>query len=103
MYFQRLPESQVATFLALFEAVHDERGIASSLDDIGKLYWLRGEYQKALDPLRTGLMMRRRIGDRRSIALSLNNVGLALQDSGEFKQALELHPAHLGAITWMPR
>jgi tetratricopeptide (TPR) repeat protein len=79
----------LGTGLALFEAVHDERGIASSLDDIGKLYWLRGDYAKALEPLRTGLMMRRRLGDRRSIALSLNNVGLALQDSGEFKQALE--------------
>lgn len=79
----------LGTGLALFEAVHDERGIASSLDDIGKLYWLRGDYAKALDPLRTALMMRRRLGDRRSIALSLNNLGLALQDSGEFKGALE--------------
>lgn len=79
----------LGTGLALFEIAGDERGIASSLDDIGKLHWLRGDYASALEQLRLGLQMRRRLGDRRSIALSLNNVGLVLQDSGEFKQALE--------------
>jgi len=35
----------LATGLTLFEACGDERGIASSLDDIGKLHWLRGDYR----------------------------------------------------------
>jgi tetratricopeptide (TPR) repeat protein len=75
--------------LALFEESQDERGIASTQDDIGKVHWLRGDYAQALEFTKRALAMRRRIGDRRSIALSLNNLGLVYQDSGQFKSALE--------------
>jgi tetratricopeptide (TPR) repeat protein len=75
--------------LALFEGSSDERGIASTVDDLGKLYWLRGNYPKALEATQRSLTMRRKLGDRRSIALSLNNLGLVYQDSGQFKLALE--------------
>jgi tetratricopeptide (TPR) repeat protein len=84
------------TALALFQAAGDERGIASSIDDLGKLRWLKGEYDDALALLRDGLARRRKLGDRRSIALSLNNLGLVLEDSGEFKQALEAFEQALG-------
>jgi tetratricopeptide (TPR) repeat protein len=73
--------------LALFRQGGDERGIASSVDDLGKLSWLKGDYPKALDHLERALEMRRDLGDRRSIALSLNNLGLVLQDSGRFRDA----------------
>ena len=75
--------------LSLFEESSDERGVASTLDDVGKLHWLRGDYPRALDFTQRALAMRRKFGDRRSIALSLNNLGLVYQDSGQFKQALE--------------
>jgi tetratricopeptide (TPR) repeat protein len=73
----------------LFHEAGDERGIASAIDDVGKLHWLRGDYARALDFTQRALAMRRRIGDRRSIALSLNNLGLVYQDSGHFRQALD--------------
>ncbi len=87
----RLDDAQVhlEAALALFEDAQDERGIASTVDDLGKLWWLRGDYQKALENTQRALGMRRRIGDRRSIALSLNNLGLVYQDSGQFKLALD--------------
>ncbi len=72
----------------LFEGGGDERGVASTIDDIGKVHWLRGDYPKALEATERALAMRRRMGDRRSIALSLNNLGLVYQDSGQFKEAL---------------
>jgi tetratricopeptide (TPR) repeat protein/type II secretory pathway predicted ATPase ExeA len=75
--------------LALFGQGQDERGIASTLDDIGKLHWLKGDYVLALEYTLRSLAMRRKIGDRRSIALSLNNLGLVQQDSGNYKAALE--------------
>lgn len=75
--------------LALFEASKDERGIASTVDDVGKLLWLRGDYAAALEATKKGLAARRRLGDRRSIALSLNNLGLVYQDSGKFNLALD--------------
>jgi tetratricopeptide (TPR) repeat protein len=75
--------------LALFGQSHDERGIASTLDDIGKLHWLRGDYALALEYTLRSLAMRRKLGDRRNIALSLNNLGLVQQDSGDYKGALD--------------
>jgi predicted ATPase len=82
-------QGQLEAALALFEDSKDDRGIASTVDDIGKLYWLRGDYAKALESTQRALTMRRKIGDRRSIALSLNNLGLVYQDSGQFKLALD--------------
>ncbi len=75
--------------LALFEDAEDERGVASTLDDVGKLHWLRGDYPKALEFTQKALAMRRKLADRRSIALSLNNLGLVYQDSGQLKQAID--------------
>jgi tetratricopeptide (TPR) repeat protein len=87
----RLEEAsrQLTAALALFGQAQDERGIASALDDIGKLHWLKGDYALALEYTLRSLAMRRKIGDRRSIALSLNNLGLVHQDSGNYKGALE--------------
>jgi tetratricopeptide (TPR) repeat protein len=75
--------------LALFGQSRDERGVGSTLDDIGKLHWLKGDYTLALEYTLRGLAIRRKLGDRRSIALSLNNLGLVQQDSGNTKGALE--------------
>jgi tetratricopeptide (TPR) repeat protein len=87
----RLDEAEIhlEAALGLFEDGHDERGIASTVDDLGKLHWLRGDYQKALTSTQRALGLRRKIGDRRSIALSLNNLGLVYQDSGQFRLALD--------------
>lgn len=87
----RLDEAQVhlEAALHLFEEAGDERGIASTVDDIGKLHWLRGDYNRALEYTQRALTVRRKLGDRRSIALSLNNLGLVYQDSGQFKLALD--------------
>jgi len=82
-------ERHLTTAMSLFEVSGDERGVASTIDDLGKIAWLKGEYEAALVSFRDGLARRRKLGDRRSIALSLNNVGLALQDSGQFRDALE--------------
>ena len=75
--------------LSLFGQSRDDRGVGSTLDDIGKLHWLKGDYTLALEYTLRGLAMRRKMGDRRSIALSLNNLGLVHQDSGNTKAALE--------------
>lgn len=83
-------EERLREALALFEKSRDERGVASTLDDLGKLAWRRGDYGSALDTMGRALTMRQRLGDRRSIALSLNNLGLVHHDTGEFRRAIEL-------------
>lgn len=72
----------------LFERSRDDRGIASTLDDIGRVHWLRGAYGQALDFHRQALTIRRALGDRRSIALSLANIGRVHHDTGNFKAAI---------------
>jgi tetratricopeptide (TPR) repeat protein len=72
----------------LFEASRDDRGIASTLDDMGRVNWLRGGFGQALDFHRQALTIRRALGDRRSIALSLANIGRVHHDTGNFKAAI---------------
>lgn len=72
----------------LFERSRDDRGIASTLDDMGSVHWLRGAYGQALDFHRQALTIRRALGDRRSIALSLANIGRVHHDTGNFKAAI---------------
>ena len=71
------------------------RGVAASHDDIGKLLWVRGEYEAALEAMRTALDMRKELGDGRSIALSLNNIGKVWRDHGQEAQAREALEASL--------
>ncbi len=73
---------------ALFDAASDQRGVSSSLDDVGKVHWMRGAYEPAERFMRRSLDLRRESGDARSIALSLNNIGLVYQDSGRFDESL---------------
>ncbi|MEZ4404287.1 MAG: tetratricopeptide repeat protein [Kofleriaceae bacterium] len=72
----------------LFTRAKDDRGIASTLDDIGRIHWLRGAYGQALDFHRQAHGLRRELGDRRSIALSIANIARVLFDSGNFKAAM---------------
>jgi tetratricopeptide (TPR) repeat protein len=72
----------------LFERSRDDRGIASTLDDMGRVHWLRGGYSHALEFHRQALTIRRALGDRRSIAVSLANIGRVHHDSGNFKAAI---------------
>ena len=73
---------------ALFERSRDDRGIASTLDDMGRVNWLRGAFGQALDFHRQALTIRRALGERRSIALSLANIGRVHHDTGNFKAAI---------------
>lgn len=78
---------------ALFDAAGDARGVASSLDDVGKVHWMRGAYEPAERFMKRALQIRRDLASvapaemQRSIALSLNNLGLVYQDSGRFDEA----------------
>ncbi len=72
----------------LFERSRDERGIALTLDEMGRVHWVRGAYGQALDFHRQALGIRRSLADRRSIAVSLANLGRVYHDCGQFKTAI---------------
>ena len=77
----------LGTAHALFDAANDQRGVASSFDDVGKVHWMRGNYDAAERFTKKSLELRHQLGDERSIALSYNNLGLVYQDSGRFAEA----------------
>jgi len=90
-----LAQEHLETSLTLFERAGDTRGIASCHDDIGKLLWMRGEYEMALEELRRGLDMRKALGDGRSIALKPQQHWPSLAGSRAEAQAREALEAAL--------
>src|SRR5262249_29577692 len=75
----------------LFRAAGDHRGIAGSLDDIGKVLHLLGRYDEAHAKITEALARRGKGGDRRSIAASLSNLGIVQQARGQFEAAFNCH------------
>ncbi len=75
----------------LFRAAGDARGIAGSLDDIGKALHLLGRNDEAFTKITEALTRRGQGGDKRSIAASLSNLGNVQQDRGQFDAALTCH------------
>jgi tetratricopeptide (TPR) repeat protein len=75
----------------LFRAAGDQRGIASSLDDIGKALHLLGRNDEAFAKITEALSRRGHLGDKRSIAASLSNLGNVQQDRGQYDAALNCH------------
>lgn len=75
----------------LFRAAEDDRGIAGSLDDIGKALHLLGRYDAAHAKITEALARRGKGGDPRSIAASLSTLGSVQQDRGELDAAYNCH------------
>ena len=75
----------------LFRAAEDDRGIAGSLDDIGKALHLLGRYDLARAKITEALARRGKGGDPRSIAASLSTLGSVQQDRGEYEAAFNCH------------
>ncbi|MBK7582802.1 MAG: tetratricopeptide repeat protein [Myxococcales bacterium] len=90
-----LAQKHLETALNLFELAEDRRGIASCRDDIGKLLWMKGDYDEALSEMKIALEIRKELQDMRSIALSFNNIGLVWMDHGKPESATEALEASL--------
>jgi CHAT domain-containing protein len=75
--------------LELYRKAGDRKWGATTLTDIGEVYWLLGEMQKALEKFNESLLIRREIGDRSGEAVALNNIGVAYEPLGEMQKAME--------------
>ncbi|MBI2892296.1 MAG: tetratricopeptide repeat protein, partial [Deltaproteobacteria bacterium] len=73
--------------LVLFRSVEDTRGIASTLDDLGSLAALEGDYEMALGRSAEALELRRSLSDRRGTAVSLHTIGTIETARGLFREA----------------
>ena len=77
--------------LELFRGASDARGIAGSLDDIGKSLHMLGRYDEAHAKITEALARRGKGGDKRAIATSLSRLGDVQQDRGQYDSALTCH------------
>jgi CHAT domain-containing protein/Tfp pilus assembly protein PilF len=74
--------------LKLWKQVGDRRAEATTLDNIGLVYFDSGDKEKALKSFDDALAIRREVGDRRGEATTLTNIGAVYAELGENQQAL---------------
>lgn len=78
-----------------FNMRHDILGIASTMDDIGKLNWLQGNFEEALKRYMSSLKIRKKLNNPYVIARSLDNIGILYFSQGFVSEAEEyLHEAY---------
>ncbi|MCM3906468.1 MAG: CHAT domain-containing protein [Pyrinomonadaceae bacterium] len=75
--------------LPLLQAVKDDTGEATALNNIGLIYDSLGEKQEALRYYTRAIPILQTAGDRRVEAYTLNNVGLVYDSLGEKQKALD--------------
>jgi tetratricopeptide (TPR) repeat protein len=90
---QKLQEARL-----LYRAVGDRGGEATTLNNIGLVYYNLGEKQKALNFYNQALPLRRAVGDSEALrrnrgeeAITLNNIGRVYDDLGEKQKALDYY------------
>jgi tetratricopeptide (TPR) repeat protein len=77
--------------LDLFRGANDARGVAGSLDDIGRALHMMGRYDEAQAQITEALARHTKDGDQRAIATSLSRLGKVHQDRGHYESAHECH------------
>ncbi|HYV03732.1 MAG TPA: CHAT domain-containing protein, partial [Blastocatellia bacterium] len=73
--------------LSLRQEVGDRRGEAETLDDLGQLFDLSGDQQKALASYRQALGLRRAVEDRGGEAATLYNIARIEREKGNLDEA----------------
>jgi CHAT domain-containing protein/Tfp pilus assembly protein PilF len=71
------------------EQIGDKAGIASTLNNIGGVYWSQGNYAQALEIFQKSLAVSEAIGDKAEFGSTLNNIGLVHLNQGNYALALE--------------
>jgi tetratricopeptide (TPR) repeat protein len=77
--------------LKISEEFGDRLGIASSLSQIGNIYYRRGKYNKALENYEQALEISEELGNRSGIAVSLHKIGMIYESQDEYDKALEYY------------
>jgi tetratricopeptide (TPR) repeat protein len=72
-----------------------QKGIASSLNNIGDIYDYQGNYPKALENYLASLKIYEELGDKKGFARSLNNIGTIYHSQDNYPEALKNYQASL--------
>jgi tetratricopeptide (TPR) repeat protein len=73
--------------LSMFGSIGDQRGVASSHDDMAQLRRLRGELEPALEAAKQALHIRKEMQDRRAQAASMHTIARIEYDLGHYDAA----------------
>lgn len=66
----------------------DERGLAATLTNLGRVDLTRGDFESAAARSREALALQTRLGNRAGIAEVTNNLGMLAEEKGEIAEAL---------------
>jgi tetratricopeptide (TPR) repeat protein len=67
----------------------DDKGVAASLGQIGRIYEERGDYDAALEQYEKAKEAFERIGDTKNTAVALHQIGRIYEERGNYEAALE--------------
>src|SRR5438105_757432 len=74
--------------LKLYEVIGNKKGIVSSYNNIGLVYYDQGNYSEALKNHLAALKIKQELNDKPAIASSYNNIGIVYQDQKKYSEAL---------------
>ncbi len=77
--------------LALAEKLGFKKGIAESHGILGTSFWVRGNYDKALECYTESLNICEQTGNRKGVASCYINIGLIHKTRSDYERALEYH------------
>jgi len=82
----------------IFKNIKWEEGIATSLNNIGLVYYNQGKIKQALSCYKESLEIHKKLGDKKGIALSFNNIASIYKENNNANQAIEYYANSL--IIW---
>ncbi len=69
------------------QAPFDQPGEADALNNLGVIYWQRGELDRSEEFFQQSLLQRERLGDPQDLSASLNNLGMIYRQRGKLELA----------------
>jgi tetratricopeptide (TPR) repeat protein len=87
----RLALKKYEEALLLWRAIGNPDWEATTLTNIGVVYYSLGERREALDFYNQALPLHRAVGNRRDEAITLNNIGMVYNSLGERRKALDFY------------
>jgi two-component system, NarL family, sensor histidine kinase UhpB len=90
-YWNHDPDKALAyatEMLELAKKIGYKRGIGNAYNNLGIIYWYKGDHVRELEYLNEALKMRIEAGDKEQIASSYGNIGITYRMMGNYPEAL---------------
>ncbi|MBU0763597.1 MAG: tetratricopeptide repeat protein, partial [Bacteroidetes bacterium] len=85
-------DKALENFGQALDIMHDldnKPAITGILNNIGEIYFEKGDFEKALNYFKQSLDLNEELGNSKDVAASLNNIGVAYHSSGDYNEAIK--------------